>query len=246
MPVRTGGTAPYAPGETVMQAIMAFRERGLTTPITEDVLIRASIPESLAKRTRRSMEGLDLLDENGNPTAEFEGLRRAPTAEFKQRLEALIRSVYAEVFQFTDPAKDDADKVADAFRAYDPPGQRSRMVALFLKLCAAAGIVPEGGVKLASNGARPTTSARRGTAFSTRLNRDRGSVGATAQVRTTSGGVIPPAILGALAGLPTAERGWTTTEREHFIKGITALIDFSIPVRPEAPPSDGDLAGEDE
>lgn len=249
MPVRTGGTAPYAPGETILQAITAFRERGLTTPITEDVLIRASIPESLAKRTLRSLQGLDLLDATGNPTAEFEGLRRVPTTEFKQRLEALIRSVYAEVFQFTDPAKDDPDRVADAFRMYDPPGQRSRMVALFLRLCAASGIIPEQQAKPRTAPAGKRKSPRES---SVRINSTKSAAPRARDARAGPSDALgmnadlPPALVGLIASIPV-HRGWTAGDRAKFMTAFGHVLDFTVPiVSAVAVPDDGDESNEDD
>src|SRR5579862_1531851 len=191
MPIRTGGTAPYAPPVTVLHVINQFRERGLTTPITETVLLKASVSESLAARTLAALRLLELIDTEGNPTAELEGLRRAKTDEFAPRLEAIIRSVYAEVFQYTDPAKDDATKIADAFRDYEPAGQRARMVTLFLGLCAEAHIIPEGVVRkqAARTTGRPTVAApRRATVPPSPRGH---AAGVTATVMMTGGGIDP-------------------------------------------------------
>ena len=49
MPIRTGGPAPYAPPATVLHVLHALRDRGLTTPITSDVLLRAGVGDSLAQ-----------------------------------------------------------------------------------------------------------------------------------------------------------------------------------------------------
>ena len=86
MPIGTGETAPYAPPATVMQVITAFRDRGLSTPITSDVLLRASINESLVPRTLRGLQLLELIDDAGNPTPALEGLRRARSEDFRKRL----------------------------------------------------------------------------------------------------------------------------------------------------------------
>ena len=162
MAIVTGGTAPYAPPATVLQVIEAFRDRGLTTPITIDVLLRASVNESLAPRTLKSLEVLELIDGDGAPTPAMEGLRRAPQEDFRKRMEELVRGVYAEVFKFTDPATDEPSRVADAFRAFNPIGQRGRMVTLFMGLCEAAGIVPEGTTrKPASSSGSKTPAAPR-------------------------------------------------------------------------------------
>lgn len=141
MPLEAGGGAPYAPVATVLEVINRYRDRGLQTPFTVDVLTRAGVTDGLAPRTLQSLRLLDLINGEGQPTEEFERLRQAPTDEFPHRLEALIRMVYADVFQFADPSVDGPERVSDAFRQYSPAGQRGRMVTLFLGLCQEAGIV---------------------------------------------------------------------------------------------------------
>lgn len=224
MPIRTGGTAPYAPPATVLQVIQAFRDRGLSSPINEDVLRRASVNESLVPRTLHSLKLLELLDKDGRPMPELEGLRRATTDEFRQRLEAIVRSVYAEVFNFADPAVDDTEKIADAFRAFDPPGQRGRMVTLFMGLCEAAGIVPEGSVQKRGPVFRKKTDAARRAATA-------GSRRGQTEIPGAIIGGIDPAISGLLQKLPTNGTGWTAEDRQRWLATFTTVLDFAIPTR---------------
>lgn len=252
MPLRSEGPAPYAPPATALQFITTYRDRGLTAPITEDVLVRAGVSEALAPRTHRTLQQLDLLDGDGNPTAELEGLRRASSDEFKPRLEAVVRAVYAEVFKFVDPAKDEIGRVHDAFRAYEPPGQRARMVTLFMGLCVAAGIVSESKAKSPST---PTTPR---TARSSRpprrdgwveANKTRGaSFAGPAGTRISGGqmytpdGDIPSGLVAILAMLPKNGAGWTRARRDQFIQLFGNALDFAIPVRDKEPagPTDSD------
>jgi hypothetical protein len=143
MPIRADGPAPYAPAPAVIQVLDGYRDRGLTTPFNASVLERAGVPPSLAPRTLHSLRDLDLIDEEGNPTDSMKALSTAGSEEYPQRLAAHLRSVYEEVFQFTEPRDDPPSKVRDAFRVYTPRGQQTRMVTLFLGLCAAAGLVDE-------------------------------------------------------------------------------------------------------
>jgi len=248
MPIRTGGTAPYSPSATTLQVINAYRDRGLVAPITEDVLTRAGVSDALAPRTLRALEGLELIDKNGMPTAEFEGLRRAPTEEFKQRLEAIIRSVYAEVFQFTDPAKDEPARIADAFRAYEPSGQRQRMITLFMGLCVAAGVVPE---NTAPKPRTPSPSAQKRTGWVQSLKKRGASFSGPAGTRVSGDelfapdGAIPSGLVAILAMLPKNGAGWTAARRKQFMDLFGHALDFSIPIR-EAVATDDGSAGTDQ
>lgn len=141
MTLGTTGKAPYAPGETVWGVMERYRSVGLTTPIDATVLQRAGVSDSLVPRTLAALRMLDLLDDEGNPTDQFSRLKNAPTPEYPERLAEWLRAVYQPVFQYVDPSSAPSSQVEDAFRGYEPSGQRGRMVTLFLSLCEKAGIV---------------------------------------------------------------------------------------------------------
>lgn len=234
MSVRSGGQAPYAPPQTVFALIQAFRNRALPTPFTKEVYVRAGVPESLVTRTSQTFRLLDLVDEAGNPTPEFEGLRRVGSSEYPQRLEAIVRAAYADAFQFVDPAKDSAEKVRDVFRHYEPLGQLTRIVTLFMALCEAAGIVPEGTRKQAPKApvARANGKTRSGAAEGAAgAQAARGTRGARSDDEPLGSPEIPPLIRGLLASLPSAETGWTRAERDKFNKMFGSILDFAIPIR---------------
>jgi hypothetical protein len=236
MPIRTGEAAPYAPPATVLQVINSLRDRGLTTPITSDVLLRAGISESLVPRTLRSLIGLELIGDDGYLTPAMESLRRAASSEFKARLAEHVRAVYEEVFQFTDPAKDDSKRIADAFRVYEPIGQRGRMVTLFLGLCEAAGIIPEG---VARRSPTPSNGVTRKAAPPKRQN-DRGKDSPPPFGVTGASGTRSPVIEGVLSMLPVPGQGWSKTERDRWMNFFEQALDFAIPVRDVQPESDAD------
>jgi Family of unknown function (DUF5343) len=143
VPVTSSAPAPYAPASAILALIRRHRERGLPTPINEDVLARCGITDSLISRTLAALVTLDLIDDQGNPTATFEGLRLAPEADYTQRIAQWLKGVYGDVLNFIDPATATDTMLEDAFRNHNPPGQRARMITLFTGLHEAAGIRPE-------------------------------------------------------------------------------------------------------
>jgi hypothetical protein len=227
MPLRSGGPAPYGPPAAVLAVIKGFRDRGLATPFSPEVLLRAGINESIIPRTLKSLEALDLIDKEGTPTQQMEGLRRATTEDFPARLEEVVRLAYAEVFQFANPTTDDLTRVADAFRAYEPVGQRGRMVTLFMGLCDAAGITAK---KAAATAAITAPARRPARFFRTESQRRPASVGPQARVRNGDGGLIPAPLTGILAGLPQEGEGWTKARRDAFIAAFGSVLDFCYPI----------------
>ncbi|MGB6164286.1 MAG: DUF5343 domain-containing protein [Pseudonocardiaceae bacterium] len=91
-------------------------------------------PQRSSKFSLKTLQILGLVDQQGMPTQQFEKLRRASTAEFKPELITMLKSVYADVFEVVEPAGATLAEIQDAFRSFTPPGQRIRMVSLFLSL----------------------------------------------------------------------------------------------------------------
>jgi hypothetical protein len=141
MAIVENGPAPYAPPSAVISLIERYRNHGLSTPFTQDVLMRAGVTEALAPRTLHALKLLDLVGEDGEATEEFITLQRATTSEFPEQLQMVLRAAYQPIFSFCDPATATADQVRDAFRGFTPIGQQSRAVTLFLRLCAYSGMV---------------------------------------------------------------------------------------------------------
>ena len=89
----------------------------------------------------------------GGPRRRWKVCASRQSSEYKQRLEDWLRSAYADVLGYVDPATDDDTSLRDAFRSYKPVGQQARMVTLFTGLFATAGIRPES--KKAKSGRKP-------------------------------------------------------------------------------------------
>ena len=162
MPIQSGGQAPYAPAPTITTTLESARQRGFpSAPFSTDVLKKIGVSDALAPRALVTLKILELIDEDGRPTETFERLRKAPEPEYKQTVAEVIRTAYAEVFEYKDP---NDPNLRDAFRDYLPHGQQDRMVTLFTGLCQYAEIIegppPKARTRQSSRGTATTRADR--------------------------------------------------------------------------------------
>lgn len=136
------GRAPYASMGSVQKVIEKNRQVGLPT-VNLLKLQQIGVTEALAPRTLFALEALGFYGSDGNITPEFDALRKVPDHDFKPRLAALLREAYAPILEVLDPATATQTDVENAFRGFEPTGQISRMVQLFMQLMAYADIMPE-------------------------------------------------------------------------------------------------------
>jgi len=220
MAITSNSNAPYAPASTIVNLLKRFRDKGLSFPVTPEVLVRAGVPESLVTRTLQSLQLLELITEDGQPTEMLKKIRAVPEKEYKQTLAAWIKQVYADVFAFADPKSGNATEMHDAFRTYQPEGQRPRMVKLFMALCAEAGLAPEN--KKAESKPRARTAQA-----STAMPRDSvRKIHPTVHEQQHRG--LPPELAGLMARLP--QSGWTKATRDKFVKTFESVLDYVIPI----------------
>lgn len=142
MPIQPDGEAPYNSAPATIAVIDRYRAGTLQTPVAIDVLRRAGIQESLVHRTLKALRLLELIDEEGHPTEQFQVLARTRPDEYKDAFTGYLRSVYKDVFTYTDPSDNDIGAIRNAFWGYKPAGQRETMVRLFLGLCEYTGLIP--------------------------------------------------------------------------------------------------------
>lgn len=229
------GPAPYTTAQSLTVVLDAYRDKGLGTPITTEVLARAGVGESIAPRTLNSMKVLGLLLDDGMPSEQFEALRTIrDDAEYRKRIQEWLRGVYADVLQYTDPSVDNASKIAAAFRTYEPAGRRPQMASLLLGLWRYAGL------PVAEAPAIPSRSSNRPA----RAPASRKSPGRSSQNERPKGGApvhqevppgLPPALLGLLQQIPTDGKGWTEERRKAFMAAFEAVLDYTVPAVQDYP-----------
>ncbi len=240
MAVTKDKPAPYAPASAVLDIVGRYRNRGLVFPVTAEVLGRIGISDSLISRTLQALQTLDLINDVGNPTGTLEGIRLAPEAEYKKRLEDWLKGAYADVFAFVDPSTDEEVRIRDAFRSYQPVGQQNRMVTLFQGLCAAAGLIPD---KAAPSPRARAPARASGNAPQSGLSFIKTAKKLAAQPTSTvisrpQG--LPPALSGLLESLPDPSQGWYQKTRDRFLTTFQAVLDFCIPIRDLPANDEGD------
>ena len=241
MAVTPGGSCPYTSPTSVIDVVERHRAKGMPNPIDGDVLRRAQIPDSLVPRTLQALRTLDLIDAEGHHTDVLEGIRRAPEAEYKQRLVEWLNAAYADALQFVDPATDDETAVRDAFRNYEPIGQQSRMVTLFLGLYEHAGVRAK---KAAAASSPPATRTKVGSRTIIKIPAKPKAKELPPNVTFQKVGNLPSALSGLLADLPTMADGWTKADRDRFVTTFNAVLDFCFPVS-AAPKRDNKSQEED-
>ncbi len=217
-------TAPYAPVANVLGVIRRLRERGLPEVLGLPDLERVGVPEGNAPRTLAALKFLGLVGEDDSRTEAFERLGRAPTNEYPEALAEIVRRAYQPVFTVIDPAEDSEIVLHDAFRHYEPQGQRERMVTLFLGLCQEAEIV-EGGPP-----ERRPRQRRRQTVQPTGIPSEE-------QVGQPSVRQRPPAqdgdgadyrLLAALMQQLPKDGKWTKAKRDKWISAVSAGVDLLV------------------
>ena len=134
------------------------------------------------------------------------------------RTEGDARERFADVFHFVDLEKDDEVGIRDAFRGYKPTGQQDRIVALFIGLCTAAGLIKERQKESKTN-VRSTKPKI--------VQRKQSQPKRQAKNQT---GRIPPALVGLLESLPPEGEGWAKARRDKFYETFGSVLDFCIPI----------------
>ncbi len=241
MPLQPKGSAPYTTSTAATLVLDAWRERGFGVPVTADVLKRVGVPESLARRTLQSLVLLDLLDEDGMPTQQFQDFRATRGAdEYRTRLQEWLHGIYADVLQYANPSTDSYDRVAEAFRSYEPAGQRRSMASLLTGLWKYAGLP----VNAEGNGeGRPRRAPGRPVARGKAASGGRTKPPSPPESKSTDFGTegLPPGLVGLLHQIPRKNGSWTSGRRDNFLRAFAAVLDYSVPVNDNPAPQAEDV-----
>jgi hypothetical protein len=249
MTLHRDGPAPYTTPSAVVGVLDRMRKGTLPKPpIDTATLTMMGVQESLAPRTIASLKLLDLIDEAGNPTKTLTDVGHATSDEYPKLIETWLRTLYAEVFQVIgDPATAEYKQVEDAFRRFNPAGQRKRMVTLFIGLSEYAGLLPEGSALLSATriaGAprqrQPRTAKPKPVVVKASEGGEGG--GSTAQVPIRDPAAAPdknafiaqlkhetgqaphPMIAGLFQTLPPAGSVWPQVKRDAWVGAAAAVF----------------------
>lgn len=215
--------APYCPPATLLQVLKAYRKRDVPDVIEKPLLVQLGVPQGLVNRTWQALDFLGLIEADGTTTKEFKALRYANDDDYPAAFRAILEKAYAQIFSVLDPATASEVQLNNAFHPYSPLGQRSRMVTLFLGLCAEAGIQTaiaarsrstqaESGKKTAPRRVGPAAALSRPTAR---------KIG-----RPSSFAVGEDAALVAwFQTRPDPKTVWPTESRERWVKTLMAIVD---------------------
>jgi hypothetical protein len=222
---------PYAPVEPVMRVIRRFRERSLPDAITRKTLPTLGIAEGNADRVEKALLFLGLIDEGGHRTQSFERLGKASTDEYPEVLAEVVRAAYAAILTIVNPGQDTDIAINDAFRPYEPSGQRARMVSLFIGLCKEALIIEGGPLKRQPKAKQTGGSPKIGVR--PKLEQP-GDVPQPRREQDDQVAGIDLRLLSALFQQLPKEGRWTKARREKWLQAVTATVDLLIEAEGEA------------
>ena len=155
--------APYAPTAAVVKVLETYRDTGLGgRAITTELVSKLSVGDSIAPRVVSTLQALDLISTDGQPTDALVAFKQAPSNEYRSVLAESLFAAYEPVFAITgrDLASKSVPEIEDAFRHFKPDSLRKRMVTLFVGLCAYAGIVTEAPAPTTRPGPKPRAVPR--------------------------------------------------------------------------------------
>ncbi|MGA7731000.1 MAG: DUF5343 domain-containing protein [Chloroflexia bacterium] len=236
--------APYSRPNPVLAILRRNHDKGVPNPLTATNLERLGLLSSSGSHALQAIKFLGLVLDDGSHTETFDRMRRVGDEEYRSLLAQAIQMAYKPVFEVADPSTDNRDAIDNAFRLYDPPTQRTRMVLLFLELCREAGLAPpEEELARRSAGAAPKSKQQRRIRPAKGKESTNERKASNEDASNTSGylaniGLSNPnyVVLAAMFQRLPASGKWTEAERERWLTTLEANLDFSIEIIPDVAP----------
>lgn len=140
-------TPPYVPYKTFNNFLNGLRENGLPAQIDRSVL--GGMSGSVQSAITSSLEFLQLVDSNGNPTQELHQLVELEEEQRAPILRSVIEKTYPFIFSGSiDLKRATTKQIEDAFRAQGASGSTVvKCIGFFLAAAKAAGITVSPHVK---------------------------------------------------------------------------------------------------
>jgi hypothetical protein len=108
--------------------------------VDTDFLNLVQIPRDRQGLLKEALEFLNLVDEEGAPTAVLRKYAGTTEEEAQGVLQDALRSAYASDFEQIDPTKDSQAEMRNWFQRYEPRSATSKMITFYLGACRQAGI----------------------------------------------------------------------------------------------------------
>jgi len=218
---------PYAPGNRTVEVIRRIREGKSGNALTLNQLQALGVAAGNADRVQRALTFYRLIEPpDFTLTESATALRKASDDEYPGLLGGIIRKAYAGVFEIVDPATATRNDLVNAFRPYDPAGQRDNMITLFVAVCREAKLMPSDAEpqRRATGAAKKVAASLKGTVPS--------------QIRkrfTDSGGFLHPVLDTMLADVKQkfVAGKWTQQERDRFMAIFPLTLDTYLPIASE-------------
>jgi len=131
---------PYGPFAHLEAFLERIRARNLPGVVDTDFLNLVQIPRDRQGLLREALEFLNLVDEEGAPTAVLRRYAGTTEEEAQGVLQEALRSAYASDFEQIDPTKDSQAEMRNWFQRYEPRSATAKMVTFYLGACRQAGI----------------------------------------------------------------------------------------------------------
>jgi Family of unknown function (DUF5343) len=220
---------PYAPAKPVLDIVRRIRERSLPEVLSRKELQRLGAAEGNSDRIQKALQFLDLIDQSGKRTANFDRIGKASTSEYPLVFAEIVRAAYARILAIVDPRADTDIAINDAFRHYEPAGQRSQMVGLFMALCREAGLADAAAPQRRALVRKEATASaapprRRNERKEKVVERDQDS-----SVSDDAPGSDYRLLSALIQQLPRDGK-WTGTRRDRWLQAFTANIDLLVEV----------------